>query len=58
MGLFRALLITGICLFVLEYIKKNDKKIANKPFINYFTKKKINYCYIILIIVFIIELVL
>ena len=58
MGLFKALIITGICLFLIEYMKYYDDYIINMPIINKLTKSKFNYCYFILIIVFFIEMIL
>lgn len=58
MGVFRALIVTSICIFIIEYIKHYDDLIENLPIINRITKNKYNYSYLILVIVFLIEMIL
>jgi len=58
MGLFRAILITTIIYGLVKLIHSQDKKLENIPIINKLIKNRINYCYIILILVFLLELIL
>ena len=58
MGLFRALMVIGISSFIIEYIKHYDTTISNIPVINKLHENKYNYSYLVLVIVFLIELIL
>lgn len=53
MGLVKAIIVTGLSLFIIENIRKYQNKFF---FFKSFLKKKFNYCYVLLLIVFIIEL--
>ena len=57
MGLFRAGIIGGVGFITIEYIKQYNKVLSSLPVLNILMKNKINYCYFILIIIFLIELI-
>jgi len=58
MGLFRATIITAISLFILENVKRYDDMLSKIPFINKLHNNKMNYCYLLIGIVFFVELIL
>ena len=58
MGLFRAILITTITYGLVKIIYSQDKKLENIPIINKLIKNRISYCYIMLLLVFLLELIL
>ena len=58
MGLFRAIIITAITYGIIRFIFSQHKKLDNIPIINNLLKNRINYCYLLLIVIFILELIL
>ena len=58
MGLFRAIIITSILYGIIRFLFSQHKKLDSIPIINNLLKNKINYCYILLIVVFLLELIL
>jgi hypothetical protein len=57
MGLFRATVIAAISLFIFENVKKYDTILDKIPVVNKVSENKINYCYLLIGIVFFIELI-
>lgn len=58
MGLFRATIITTISYFTINAVLSHKNKIEKIPIISNLISKKINYCYLILVVVFLLELIL
>ena len=58
MGLLRAGIIGIIGVVTIEFIKNKEKLISKIPFMNSIVKNKIDYSYLLLIIIFVIELIL
>ena len=58
MGLFRATVIAAISLFIMENVKRYDTLLGKIPVVNKISRNKVNYCYLLIGIVFFIELIL
>lgn len=58
MGLLRAGIIGIIGVVTIEFIKNKEKLISKIPLMNSIVKNKIDYSYLLLIIIFVIELIL
>jgi len=58
MGLLRAGIIGIVGVVTIEFIKNREKLISKIPFMNSIVKNKIDYSYLLLIVIFVIELIL